>query len=217
MVMTMQAWLNNIENKVRVSVCINDLKQDLETASQRQRAEILVMAQYLRIHLLEQSGIRRTSMDNPLECPRPDITAQLHLIEQLRRQLRTNLRHVVRGRFSETDQMPVCSHRQTQNMACALELWFCTMGACFVPEKHYMLCDIWTTMANSRTCLQHTDAIRQCARTLPIELSDFNCIGRGAFNSADEWLVYYDFIPSAFNSEIAAHKIRGNHESIPAR
>ena len=85
----MKSWLYNIENKMRVSISVKDLKWDLQASNDMQRAEILVLAQYLRCVVLEQEGIDQSVLDKTLDFTRAELIKQFEVIEHIRDQART--------------------------------------------------------------------------------------------------------------------------------
>ena len=193
----MKSWLYNIEKKMRVSISIKDLKWDLQASSGKQRAEILVLAQYLRCVVLEQEGIDQSILDKTLDFTHEELIMQFEVIEHIRDQARSHLLMTIKKIHRSGDQLLYSSNKHIQNILCALELWMCTIGAGFIPEKREDISYIWLVLTGS-----HCYREQAISSMLKMRIGNLTGVPRdGKFDklNASEWLSQCDFVPSPFD------------------
>lgn len=195
----MQDWLNILDKKIRISICITDLKQDLDDADPTQRAEILALAQYLRSEILEPAGIWHACFEFPLDCDHGTITRHLEQVARTRNRIRESLRNSARSLQNARSDKIETSLRQSQNLICALELWYCTIGARLVPEKQKLVAEVWEQLVDSRVYLHHAIHAAYKGAVLTEQLAGITVDRNPIRISENEWLRNCDFFPTGFN------------------
>lgn len=212
----MQSWLYNIEKKILVSICIKDLKLDLEAASHRQRAEVLALAQHLRCEVLEQIGIDQDVLDNPLEFNRARLIQQFEMMERIWDQARHHLRIAIKNLHHDGRRLPGISLQHVQNTLCALELWMCTLGAGFVADKRHEVGHIWQILEASQGSLEQAISSMRQVEVHTVNLTGIPRAGMFHRIDTDEWLKRCNFIPSAFAHRPINQSINSNSEKFHA-
>lgn len=210
----MKSWLYNIENKMRVSISVKDLKWDLQASSSKQRAEILVLAQYLRCVVLEQEGIDQSVLDKTLDFTREELIKQFEVIEHIRDQARSHLLMTIKKIHRSGDQLLYSNNKHIQNTLCALELWLCTIGAGFIPEKREDISYIWLVLTGSHC--YHEQAISCMLKTQIGNLIGVPRAGKFDKLNASEWLSQCDFVPSPFDQRATDYNMSTEIEALHA-
>ncbi|MFW2441114.1 MAG: hypothetical protein ACN4GR_17285, partial [Arenicellales bacterium] len=151
--------------------------------------------------------------DNPLEFNREKLIHQFDLLEDIRHEVCSHLRMNLKTVSRCGDLPPSFSLSHIQHTLCAVELWQCTVGAGFIPEKKTVVGEIWSTLTKPQDCLEQAIITMRQAEIAAAKLTGISDNGSFAHASPGYWLTLYDYIPSAFNARSANHPVGTDNET----
>jgi hypothetical protein len=146
----MLQWLAKKGENARVSMCIKEVKWELETADATKRAMILAVAQHFRVKFTEADNFLAGIIDRPLDFSRSDVMRWYDAFEAIRNNnalqfdaTRKNMRRLV---GMELPQLMVDHAKMVDR---GVEVWMCTLGAGVAPDRRDEVRAIWSYLAGA--------------------------------------------------------------------
>jgi hypothetical protein len=156
----MVGWLRKKGQDARVTMCVKEVKWELERGSLTKRATILALAQFLRPAFFGEGRLPDVAICHPLHHNQIDLRACYDILENNRNGQRRNTtisRRNERALFGRDLQQFFLDH--TKAVERGTEVWMCTIGAGIVAGRRDDVRLIW---AHLTTALDGVpDAIRE--------------------------------------------------------